>query len=398
MFKAIGSKIAGWFSRKPAPVAPLIVHPRQSVTGSGTVLSSVPPSPKEKANAARMTANLIKRNEIGWVKFHNELSTYPIFLINCHSALCKDYAMCVGRGGTYLKQPHHNKYGTKEIPSFTVNPNTYIWSIADAGENCLNTFYLDHAITDNIENYRKALTVSSLQDDIKEYPDERYTLISNSKRASDCEYPNLSATFEEDPRQIELKGGVNSLGVYFLKDTDIVLNNKRKDVSNPNGYCILNDEHNGLYRNKVWFLSDIIEYVYSQPEFSDRKGIFILSGCTGPYRSYQSALKRDPLFSRFLSLEEHLGDMDAADTLITRNNLEYSNKKPVQSIREIRNIKGFADFIIKDAPLRKSPIEVDPNAAAGVNNATARIHALANAAEPSAASSVPYAASRIDDD
>jgi len=394
MFKAIGSKIAGWFSRKPAPVAPLIVHSRQSVTGSG----SVPLSLKEKAEVTHITANLIKRNERSWIQFHTELSTYPIFLINCHSALCKDYAMCVGRGGTYLKQPHHNKYGAKEIPSFTVSPNTYIWSIADAGENCLNTFYLDHAITDNIENYRKALTVTSLQDDIKQYPDERFTLISSSKRASDCEYPNLSATFEQDPRQIEINGGINSLGVYCLKDTDIVLDNKRTNVSNPNGYCILNDEHNGLYRNKVWFLSDIIEYVYSQPEFSGRKGIFILSGCAGPYRSYQTALKRNPFFSRFLSLEEHLGDMDAADTLITRNSLEYSNKKPVQSISEIRNIKGFADFIIKDAPLRKSPVEVDPNAAAGVINATARIHALANAAEPPAASSVPYAASRIDDD
>lgn len=389
MFKAIGNKIAGLFSRKPP--APLIVHPRKLVTGTGSV---VPPSPGEKAEAARIIANISNRNERMWKQFYDELSTYPIFLINCHSALCIDYAMCIGRGGRYPFFPpkHHQKYGRSQIPSFTVGPNTYIWSIAGAGEECYNTMFLDIAITDNIENFRRALTVTSLQDDIEKNPDSPYNVISNSMRATDCDYPNISATFVEDAEQIRIKGR-NSMGVYHLKNAGMVLDNTLTDSSNAPGYCILNDTTNGPYGNKDWFLSDIIENVYSRGEFSDRKGIFILSGCAGPYRSFASAKTRDPS----TRIQEHLKHVDEAETLIRLNNMEYSRKKPVMDIGNIRRYEGYA-FTIKDAQLTKNPVDVHPNVAAGVEAATDEMHNLARAHWPPAASSVPHAGSHIEDD
>jgi hypothetical protein len=334
-----------------------------------------------------------------WTKFHDELLTYPIFIINCHSALCIDYNMCIGPGGTYRKQPQHNnfQYGSIQIPSFTVEPDTYIWSIAGAGEGCYNNISLDRAIAISTENFRKALTVTSLQDDIKPHPETPRGLIRNSTRATNCVYPNISCTFVEDKDQLAARNGVNALGVFRIKNPGVVFDNSSLgDIGNSIGYCMLSDEHSGPYGNKDWFLSDIIEYVYSimypSPRWvftkPKRKGIFIFSGCVTPIRSYESALKHNSS----ITLERHMRYVDGAEVLINNNNLEYSSKKPTMDIKQINSFLGFEEFKITDARIYTNPTTPNANALAGVNAATEDIHALA------AASSVPSGPHIVEDD
>ena len=307
-------------------------------------------STKKRGRKSRRKTRLQRGGggEEDWISLYNHVSSIPVFAILPHSSLCERYP-CGIDGATADDTVNHKTFNyidnttgavITSIPSFTVDKGTYIWNIVEAGDNCFVDDALQNAIKNNVHRFADALTLTNLDTDITiNNRDSIYNLITNSKRATDCEYANISCSFNEYADTLKSQHGKNTLGVYIIGgDTQFI---------NTDKSCFISNITTG---GKDMFLSDIIKKVYSLfPPSVPHSAIFIFGGCSGSYKGYDDRMNVEATGKFF----EHI---DAAEHLIRMNHLNYAtiHNTFTLSKKEINKIKGYEKRVFKDIELPAS--------------------------------------------
>jgi len=222
-----------------------------------------------------------------------KLTKIPMYVISTHSAICKSYATC----GTPISRKE------KGFPVFKIPKNTFIISMATAGETCrFGNFGL---LARKVDEIQKWLITTDKTDAISYFPGDSYVGLSSLYRATDTLYPNVSCTFQSEP------GVPNDLGVFDLHKTkDFVHRNSIIQQSDKSPHP---EEPTGSRQS--WYLDELIQKVYEKTGIA--KGVFIFAGCMSE------------LHSTNLDSAESL---DFAEQLIRTADLTYTSRVPTVDV------------------------------------------------------------------
>jgi len=246
----------------------------------------------------------------GWAHHVEKLLDLPIFLINCHSAICASYTTCDVPGRT-----------GDELPTFHIPNGTFVLNVSDGGEVCAPIVFDSRKLYSDfykMQLIRRTLLIDD-KEDIPKLKRMRFNYsrsISGFMRATDTKYPNFVCSFVDDTDP--------NLGVFDLEDTDTNL----IDISAGD-----------------MFLEDIIRTVYTKCNID--AGIFVFVGCSSPFVKHSLADVR-ALSDAF----------DKAYGLIRTADLTFAHQVPTASFKHLQR-EGLAPVDI-DAKI-PFPAFVYPN-------------------------------------
>ena len=246
----------------------------------------------------------------------------PIYLIACHSAVCISYASCKTPG---------RKQKNPGIPTFRIPPSTYILNFTSGGEYCMFGTAAANMVKLHKDEFRKFLLLDDRDDVFRGDDPKEYTFVSSVMRATQAEYPNIGCTFKEKPEIL------NELGVFNLDTTTKIINEN----------SLISATQLGPYKDDVWYLDDIIQYVYSTQK--QKKGIFLFAGCTSGFK--QALTRKNLTGPAGKAIED-------AHNLIRIAELEYGTTAPVIDRETIE--REEPDLLAKNFGTKRPIAQGDP--------------------------------------
>jgi hypothetical protein len=242
----------------------------------------------------------------------------PLYLIACHSAVCISYASC--------KTP-----GRKGTPIFRIPPSTYILNFTSGGEYCMFGTAAAKMVQLHKNEFRKFLLLDDRDDVFRGEAPKEYSFVSSVMRATQADYPNIGCTFKEKP------GIPNELGVFNLDTTTHIANE----------HSLISATQLGPYKDDVWYLDDIINYVYSTQK--QNKGIFLFAGCTSGFKQAKLPKNLNGPASKAI---------EYAHNLIRIAELEYGTTAPVIDRETIE--REEPDLLAKNFGIKLPTAQEDP--------------------------------------
>jgi len=257
-------------------------------------------------------------------EFKKSIENTPVYFIFCHGSYVTSYYSRPGRVFTESEKAHNT-------PSFKLSDSTYILhashinefgsieqEFAKDGSTVIKETILDPIVVNQqINNFRKILLVNDRTSDVeglKKAKKGYNNFIANLSRATSCDYPNQLCTFVDnfDIKVEEKKAGKlvesdleKKLGIYSLDSIDFIMEDIRlrkgpefrgtpptsKEIFDNDRYSLIKTAEYGTPgrlgpdNNGVWFLDEIIEYVYNLQKNEDDfdgtpKGIFLILSCS----------------------------------------------------------------------------------------------------------------------
>jgi hypothetical protein len=232
--------------------------------------------------------------------FRDEIKNTPVYLIFCHGSYTTSYERRPDRHFTDEEKTHG-------MPSFKLSDSTYILHLSAINEyGVVEPDRLLEPVVFHQDNndFRKVLLVNDRKTDVeglKTPKKGQKNFIATLNRATGCEYPNQVCTFFDSVNADGEKGAPipdlswleKRLGVYSLDRLDYMFNHTKdvrrleptpENVFNNEEYSLLktgtygSDGRVGPGGNGIWFLDEIINYIYKQSGIP--KGIFVVSSCT----------------------------------------------------------------------------------------------------------------------
>jgi hypothetical protein len=260
----------------------------------------------------------------------------PIYIISGHGFICNTPGQCLTPQILPADKP----------PEFTIPKSTYIINVTAGGESCMFNSYLVSYIAQLRNEFRKMLLIDSKADIKVDYEAGIHPLLSQGNRATEVKYPNFFCNFwDENP--IERR----CMGIFPL---DKIATKKFTDVNNTDDSLIQTMEP-GFYNMRHWYLSELILETYKRT--GTNSGIFIYTGCTGPYKDNGS--------------EETSAVVSHIQTLIYQGETKYSSIKPTLDSDTLKK-NGFDAAIPTDVGTSHrmyapSPTEIYAQGEAGMN-------------------------------